>query len=256
MSKEDQLVAWVIDRSGSMGGVVEATVKGFNTFTDSQRDVPGETLVSLLLFDDRMDLRFGPTDIKSVNKMTSYPSANHYFVRGGTALYDGVGTTVKGIENWLSKHPFDGRINVITLTDGFENSSTHWRVNPGGVKDGDDRDLLGLIQWKQKEGWEFTFMGSGGAQWLEKTFSPVVDQTAFYATVDHNDFSTQSAYAGVSRSMRSARAGGQSLNSVLTNDASNQYVSSTTSTSTTATPEPPVATKPAPKKPSKETNKK
>jgi hypothetical protein len=206
----DVLIGFVLDKSSSMGMCTESTISGYNEFMKEQRNQPGTALLSLTLFDTSFTVRYTATPLS----LTEDLSRGNYHPHGNTALFDAVGVTIKGIEAWQAKNPdFTGPVKVVILTDGEENSSREWHVNHPVIP-GDDKDLGGLIDWKQKEGWEFIFLGSGGASWLEKTFSHVVDRRNFHG-YDHDAINTHATYAGVSSSMSYSRLKGASVNSTL-----------------------------------------
>ena len=46
-------IVFIIDRSGSMAGLEEATISGFNEMINKQKFLEGEAFVSTVLFDDR-----------------------------------------------------------------------------------------------------------------------------------------------------------------------------------------------------------
>ena len=43
-------VLFIIDRSGSMSGLEESTIKGYNDFLKEQKESKGEVLVTTVLF--------------------------------------------------------------------------------------------------------------------------------------------------------------------------------------------------------------
>lgn len=204
---QDVLICFVLDKSGSMAGVADATIEGANSFLHDQREQPGQALLSLTLFDTRFEVRYVAKPLAEVPPFDKM-GANAYQPGGMTALFDAVGTTIKGTEAWLTKHPeFGGKVVVVTLTDGFENSSHEWHINNPMIP-GDARDLNGLIQWKQAEQWQFVFLGAGGSQWLEKTFGAVCDSASF-AGYDNTPRATVATYAGVSHSLTATRSTGK-----------------------------------------------
>lgn len=206
----DILIGFVLDKSASMGVCTDATISGYNEFMKEQRNQPGTALLSLTLFDTSFDVRYTARPLDQTEDL----SRTNYRPSGNTALFDAVAATIKGIEAWQAKNPsFTGPVKIVVLTDGEENSSRLWHVKHPQVP-GDDKDLGGLIAWKQNEGWEFVFLGSGGSSWLEKTFSHVVDLSNFHG-YDHDSANTVSTYAGVSASVSKSRLGGQSVNSTL-----------------------------------------
>lgn len=200
MAKNDCLINFVLDRSGSMGHLTDATIEGFNGFCDEQRNQPGKTLLSLTLFDTGFDVRYVAQDLSEMPAMAR-GGPNAYSAHGGTALYDAVGTTVRGTEAWLDKHPdFNGRVVCVILTDGEENSSHEWNLNA----------LNRLIAEKQAAGWDFVFMGAGQAAWTEGqklTSIPAMNRVAYAGTGDE----TLTSYAAVGRSLSAARSTGGSF---------------------------------------------
>jgi hypothetical protein len=222
MSDADVLIGFVLDRSASMSPVINDTVRGFNEFIDSQKDDEGEALLSLTLFNSELEVRYVAQRLADIPPMTAFEGPNAYSTGSNTGLFDAVGVTVKGIEQWVANHPqFTGHVKMVILTDGQENASHVWHINAGGVKDGDDHDLLGLIQWKQKEGWEFIFLGAGGSEWLEHTFSSVVDQSAFFA-YQNDAGGSADAYAAVGAAMKESRSKGVPMAAPLAADPRNK----------------------------------
>jgi hypothetical protein len=216
------LVNFVMDKSGSMHHLVRSSIDGFNQFLWDQQRQGGECRLSLTMFDTSFDVRHVAKDINTISPLTPMD----YQPGGGTALLDAVGTTVKGAEQWLLNNNWnpqpimtmgreqkayfparlDWKVIVVILTDGEENSSREWHLNQPMVK-GDDRDLGGLIQWKQNEGWEFMFLGTGGSGWLERTFGAYVPHDHFVGYAATNDAHTHT-YAGLSASVSSTRSTG------------------------------------------------
>ena len=49
-------LVFILDRSGSMGGLESDTFGGFNSMIDKQRREPGEVLVTTVLFDDKYEV--------------------------------------------------------------------------------------------------------------------------------------------------------------------------------------------------------
>lgn len=207
---KDVLVCVVLDSSGSMLSVVDATCKGFNQFKADQKEQKGETLMTLTLFDTGFQTRFVAESLAVVPDLGSHN--NRYRPGGGTALFDAVGESIKMTERWVKAHNWRGQVMVVILTDGQENSSMHWHVRNPRV-DGDSYDVAGLIDWKQNEGWSFVFLGSGGTDWLEKTFFTLPQENFFAYAGDVR--STLNTYGTVSAAMTQSRATGQTLGSAM-----------------------------------------
>lgn len=139
----------LLDRSGSMGGLEEDTIRGYNDFVEKQSRMDGEAIITTVLFDDKYEVLWDGIDIKEA-KITE----KEYFVRGYTALLDAVGKTIIEVGARLSKTEEGDRpdkVIFVIITDGKENASrefTYEKVNA-------------LIKHqKDKYNWEFVFFGS------------------------------------------------------------------------------------------------
>jgi uncharacterized protein YegL len=143
-------VVFVLDRSGSMGGLESDTIGGFNSMIDKQKTEPGEALISTVLFDDKTEILHDRMPLSKIGKMTD----KEYFVRGCTALLDAVGGAISHVKKARKAMPKDERPEktlFIITTDGMENSSRHYTYNR--VKE--------LVEKQQKKhNWEFVFMGA------------------------------------------------------------------------------------------------
>ena len=95
-------LVFILDRSGSMGGLETDTIGGYNSMLTKQQAVEGECLMTTVLFDDRYELLHDRIDIRAVSPITT----REYYVRGSTALLDAVGKTVRKIEN-AQRHTAD-----------------------------------------------------------------------------------------------------------------------------------------------------
>ncbi|QOY35451.1 vWA domain-containing protein [Anaerobacillus isosaccharinicus] len=142
-------IIFLLDRSGSMGGLEKNTINGFNAFIESQSQVDGETTVTAVLFDDEYEILWNGIDAKKVTLTNK-----EYYVRGSTALLDAVGKTILDVGYRLSKTTEDerpGKVIFVITTDGMENSSREFTYEK--IKD--------LIKHQQeKYNWEFIFLGA------------------------------------------------------------------------------------------------
>lgn len=127
----------ILDRSGSMEACRDDTIGGFNAFLREQQ-AEGGTL-SLIQFDHEYMVVYPATPITAVQPLT----AQTFVPRGGTALLDAIGKTIKDVDP-------DTRPTVVILTDGQENSSKEY--TKAHIKD--------LIEQKTKEGWTFVYLGA------------------------------------------------------------------------------------------------
>lgn len=207
----DTLVLFVLDMSGSMGNLTDTTIAGVNQFLTEQSEVEGNCWFSMTLFDDRFDVRYSAMDIREVPKMTRLGEGpNPYFVRGSTALFDAVGTTIRGGEAWLGNNPwFKGKVLLVIWTDGGENASQQWHIFEP-KQPGDDFDLGTLLEQKQADGWDVAFMGTGEGWVSAKRLAAYIPQESilrYAATPD----SAMANYGSLSASVTASRTTGQSL---------------------------------------------
>ncbi|MBQ9001982.1 MAG: hypothetical protein IJ087_09030 [Eggerthellaceae bacterium] len=142
-------LVFVIDRSGSMGGLETDTIGGFNATLAKHRKADGEAIVSTVLFDNEMKVLYDRLPIAEVTDMTD----RDYQVRGCTALLDAVGGAVRHIGRVHGYLPDEYRPEhtiVVITTDGMENASREYSYD----------QVKSLIARKESEGWDFLFLGA------------------------------------------------------------------------------------------------
>ena len=142
-------LVFILDRSGSMGGLENDTIGGYNAVLGKHRAADGQAFVTTILFDHEIETLHDRIDIAQVADLT----AHDYYVRGCTALLDAVGSTIRHIEKVQGYLPEDhkpGHTIFVITTDGYENASRQF--SRAQVRE--------LIQGKQANGWEFLFLGA------------------------------------------------------------------------------------------------
>lgn len=150
MKKNLTELVFILDKSGSMGGLVSDTIGGYNAMLEKQQAVDGECHITTALFDDTYELLHDRIDIRAVRPITT----NEYFVGGSTALLDAIGMTIQKIAN-AQKHTAEEyraeKVIFIIITDGLENASRSYSSDM----------IKSLIErQKMKYGWEFIFLGA------------------------------------------------------------------------------------------------
>lgn len=143
-------LVFILDKSGSMGGLETDTIGGFNSMLKKQQAVEGECRITTVLFDNRYELLHDRIDIKAVSPITE----KEYQVGGSTALLDAVGRTIHKIGNAQKNTADDYRaekVMFVIITDGEENSSREYSS---------DKVKALIERQKTKYGWEFIFLGA------------------------------------------------------------------------------------------------
>ena len=144
----------IVDESGSMSHLREATLSGINetiaTIRSAQEEFAStqEHTLTLVTFDsgsNRPDVRtmIDNMPISEVKEFTNY------MPNGCTPLYDAMGQSLTSLHNRI-KGDSDATAVVTVLTDGLENSSKEWNAS----------SLRHLIEQLKAEGWSFSYMGS------------------------------------------------------------------------------------------------
>ena len=142
-------LVFIVDRSGSMGGLESDTIGGFNSTLEKHRKAEGAAVVTTVLFDNELVTLHDRLPISEVVSLTR----DDYQVRGCTALLDAVGSTVEHIERvhgYLPEGYVPENTIVVITTDGLENASQKFSYD----------QVKRMIERKREEGWEFLFLGA------------------------------------------------------------------------------------------------
>ena len=150
MKKNLTELVFILDRSGSMAGLEDDTIGGFNAMIEKQKGVEGEAYVSTVLFDNDTQVIHDRVDIRKVAPMTR----KEYYVCGSTALLDAVGGAIRHIGNihkYAREEDRPEKTLFVITTDGMENASRHYSY---------DRLKAMIEHQKETYGWEFLFLGA------------------------------------------------------------------------------------------------
>lgn len=150
MKKNLTELVFILDKSGSMGGLEKDTIGGYNSMLEKQKAVEGECVITTVLFDNYYELLHDRINIHAVKPITE----EEYFVGGATALLDAIGKAIRKIEiaqkNTAEEYRAE-KVMFVIITDGEENASR--RYSAAQVKEMIKRQ-------KEKSGWEFIFLGA------------------------------------------------------------------------------------------------
>jgi hypothetical protein len=191
-----------------MVSVQRATIDGFNEFIEGQKATPGEANVTLIQFDtdNPWEVVFEARPIKSVPKLTD----EVFKPRGGTPLHDAVGATITDLGHKLKgmgEADRPGKVVIVIMTDGLENSSTKYKA----------AQIAEMIKHQREVyKWEFIFLGANQDAILtgEQIGIPMAAAISYAATAA----GTANVLRATSSNVASYRSGasGQSVPSFTT----------------------------------------
>jgi hypothetical protein len=138
----------VLDRSGSMSGIISDSIGGFNQFLKDQKKLPDKATITVHLFDDRHDCIYDCVDIQNAQELTEAV----WSPRGTTALYDAIGKAINKDKQRFAALGTEkpSKVLVCVVTDGFENASTEYRR----------QDIQKLIRQCEDEDWNFIYLAA------------------------------------------------------------------------------------------------
>ena len=143
-------LVFVLDRSGSMHGLEEDTVGGFNAMLEKQRRAPGRALVSTILFNGQSEVLHDRLPLDRVPLM----DPRTFTVGGCTALVDALAGAIRHIgriHHYARPVDVPAHTVFVVITDGCENASRRYTAD----------QLRALVEKEQEQyGWEFLFLGA------------------------------------------------------------------------------------------------
>ena len=143
-------MVFIIDKSGSMAGMEEDTVGGFNAMIEKQKKLDGKCYISTVLFSNRSSVLHDRVDIQKIEPMTE----SEYSVGGGTALLDAIGGAIHHIGNvhkYARNEDVPEHTIFVITTDGMENASCEY----------DSERVKHMIRRQEERyGWEFLFVAA------------------------------------------------------------------------------------------------
>ena len=128
MRKNLTEIVFILDRSGSMSGLEQDTIGGFNSMIKQQKNAEGEALISTILFDNVSEVLHDRINVKDIQPLSDHD----YMVRGCTALLDAIGGAIHHIGNihkYARREDVPEHIMFVITTDGMENASRYYSSN-------------------------------------------------------------------------------------------------------------------------------
>lgn len=189
-------IVFILDKSGSMAGLEQDTIGGFNSMIERQKKDKecGETFVSTVLFDDKSFVLHDRIPLEEVPVMTE----KDYYVGASTALLDAIGGAVEHIgviHKYARPEDRPSKTMFVITTDGQENSSRKYTFD----------SIKRLVERKQEEDkWEFIFIGANMDAITEAAnFGIKANRAVNYC---HDKQGTRAVYESVGMAMKKARS--------------------------------------------------
>lgn len=117
-----------------------------NEFFNGQAAVEGKCLVDYVQFDTQYEVVYNDKPVAGAEAVIQ--------PRGGTALLDAIGKGTTDLGNKLAALPEahrPGKVLVVVVTDGYENSSREWQADTVKALITEQQDV-----WK----WDYVFLGA------------------------------------------------------------------------------------------------
>ena len=170
-------LVFILDRSGSMSGLEDDTIGGFNSLIEKQKKQDAPCYVTTVFFDSVSETIHDRLPLEKIAPM----SDKDYSVRGCTALLDTIGETMDHIE------------------------TIHKYARPEDVPEHTTFVIMKRIEQKTKEGWEFLFLAANiDAVQTASHFGIHADRAVDYKADSQG---TKVAYEAVAEAMCSIRLG-------------------------------------------------
>jgi hypothetical protein len=139
-------VEFLLDETGSMSRIKNATIGGFNDYLKEQQDQPGTCQMTLTKFEGgRLVTPYEDLDIGYVPKMTTST-----FIPGGmTNLFDAIVERIRRRKEALKSWSVSPNVLLVVMTDGDDNCSKN-NIN----------EVRGLIEQVTADGWTCVYLGA------------------------------------------------------------------------------------------------
>jgi hypothetical protein len=154
MKNKTTLYHFIVDQSGSMAGLEEQTIAGFNaqlkTIQDLKMELPDQSfLCSLTFFNGIVQDRILFQEVNALQPL----SRDNYFPSSNTALLDAIGKSIYSIKHKFADELVEDKISIVLviITDGHENASRLYTYH----------DIAHMIKELDETGkWTFSFLGA------------------------------------------------------------------------------------------------
>ena len=145
---------FIVDQSGSMTGMEQQAIEGFNTQLEKIQDLEKTMhdqnfLCSLTFFNSEVQDILKNEDVKQIELLSN----NNYRPGGMTALLDAVGGSIDRIEKQFGKELENDEISIVMviITDGYENASKYFTYHMVAQK---------IAKLDETGKWTFSYLGA------------------------------------------------------------------------------------------------
>lgn len=187
-------IVFVIDASGSMFGLANDTIGGYNSFLKSQRmNTDGVARITTILFNNDAKTICECLDVREAADL----NANTYVPGGGTALLDAVGDAIEKLQDRhdaMGEADRPANVIFVVTTDGQENASTKYKKP----------QIAKMVRHQTNgHGWKFMFLGANVDSFEEASSLGFTAQgTSNYR---YDDVGTKAVYTSVDSLVKSVR---------------------------------------------------
>lgn len=206
------LISVVIDRSGSMVGVRNEVISGYNQWRRATLDAGGQDYpTTLILFDTAITTLCGNQPLAESPQL-DYSS---YAPSGFTALNDAIAHAIRVMKGQIKKKD---RAIVCIITDGQENASKEFSIHTAGT-----HRIRSLIQECEATGrWTFSYLSASPSAFTDSADLGVskMNTLSFQATPDDTTRAWATMSSAVVGVAQSARASSKSLYGLTADDTS------------------------------------
>ena len=154
MKNKTTLYHFIVDQSGSMTGMEQQAIEGFNTqlekIQELEKQMPDQNfLCSLTFFNSEVHDVLKNEPVKEIELLSS----NNYRPGGMTALLDAVGGSIDRIEKQFGKELENDEISVVMviITDGYENASKYFTYHMVAQT---------IVKLDETGKWTFSYLGA------------------------------------------------------------------------------------------------
>lgn len=191
----------VIDRSGSMQSIRDEAEGGLNSLIEKQRLEKGEATLTLVQFDDVVEVVHNGLDIRDVPRYNLVP-------RNMTAMHEGIGVGIVKTGEFLGSLKEEDRPKLVVfviITDGMANVY-HEEFTAKRIAEM-------IKHQEEKYSWQFTYMGAN--QDAVQVGNSININSANSATYDVNNVrKVYSMSSDKLSAMRGASISGCSMNDI------------------------------------------